>query len=56
MIGTFSGTRRVSFYVLGRILPDHGTAQILLFFGIHNDWNLFRDSPGQFFGTRTDST
>ena len=29
---------------------------ILPFVGIHTDGKLFRDSPGQFFGTRTDST
>ena len=31
-------------------------ALILPFVGIHTDGKLFRDSPGQFFGTRTDST
>ena len=31
-------------------------ARILPFIGIHTDGKLFRDSPGQFFGIRTDST
>ena len=30
-------------------------ARILQFFGIHTEGNLFRDSPGQSFGTCTDS-
>ena len=89
---TIFGTRRVSFSVLARILPDpgifpdsttftyshssysfpglarsvfqysHGFCLILVldrilpFFRLHTDRNLFQDSPGQFLGTRTDST
>ena len=50
----FFGTRPVSFSVLARILPDHGTCPDSTI--IHTDDNLFRDSPGQFVDTRTDST